>query len=196
MSRKHSLQRQGELQKRNRLWAKQQLCTCMSLFRTFLCRQCTTTIVDVKMPNFMFYVWRKPTTKFSFLCEGEFAFICQSKWVGIILMKIENPRIQFLSDDFPCLRRPCIVSSPLPRVVVLFTFLPFTETNPNQETPDWDQLITNRELVITSFTDSRQRLRYSELFYKLNYLRFSEVCFSCDFFYQDITISLKKKNVS
>ena len=42
-----------EGQKSNRLRSvKQQLCTCITLFCTFLCRQCTTT--TKKMPNFMF----------------------------------------------------------------------------------------------------------------------------------------------
>ena len=46
--------------------AKQQLCTCVTLFCTFLCRRCTTT--TWKRPNFTFRRGRqhKTTTYFSF----------------------------------------------------------------------------------------------------------------------------------
>ena len=43
--------RQRERQKRQ---AKQQLCTCITLFCTFLCRCCTT--YNVKLPNFTSFV--------------------------------------------------------------------------------------------------------------------------------------------
>ena len=46
--------------------AKQQLCTCITLFCTFLFRLCTTN-EDVKMLNFLLYGGRKQaTTNFSF----------------------------------------------------------------------------------------------------------------------------------
>ena len=46
------LRRQREQQKSSRFRsAKQQLCTCITLFCTFLCRHCTSSY-DVKLPNF------------------------------------------------------------------------------------------------------------------------------------------------
>ena len=65
---------------------------------------------DVKMPNFTFYRGRKQaTTKFYFSfrawiwsleiqLRGGFAYICQSKWLGIIAIKTEKTQIHFLSD--------------------------------------------------------------------------------------------------
>ena len=64
---------------------------------------------NVKMPNFAFYEERKQaTTKFNSLSElgyepqgnnfRGFAYICQSKWVGIIAIKTERTQIHFLSD--------------------------------------------------------------------------------------------------
>ena len=59
---------------------------------------------DVKLPNFTFYGGRKHS---SWTCirrlvrnstPGEFAYTLQNKWVGIIAMKIEKTRIQFLSN--------------------------------------------------------------------------------------------------
>ena len=45
--------RQRERQKSNWFWlAKQQLCTCIMLFCTFLCRQCTTTTWNCLISRF------------------------------------------------------------------------------------------------------------------------------------------------
>ena len=94
--------RQRERQKSSRLkLAKQQLCTCITLFSTFLCRHCTTTTWTV--PNFTFYGGLKRTfldIVFRNWNPGEFAYIWQSKWVGTVAMKIEWTRIHFLSDVF------------------------------------------------------------------------------------------------
>ena len=46
--------------------AKQQLCTCITLFCNFLCRRCTT--YDVKMPNVTFYEDVNTRQQFSFSC--------------------------------------------------------------------------------------------------------------------------------
>ena len=66
---------------------------------------------DVKMRNFVFYGERKQVTAkfyFSFwtwiwslgiqLHPGGFAYIWQSKWVGIIAIKTERTQIYFLRD--------------------------------------------------------------------------------------------------
>ena len=46
--------RQRERQKRNRFrQAKQQLCTCIALFFTFLCRRCTTTTWNCLISRFV-----------------------------------------------------------------------------------------------------------------------------------------------
>ena len=58
--------------------AKQQLCTYITLFCTFLCRRCTLHDYDVKMPNFTFCEGHehKPTTFFFWLEHpGKFANI-------------------------------------------------------------------------------------------------------------------------
>ena len=58
-------QRQQELQKRNRFrLAKQQLCTCITVFCNFHCRRCTT--YDVKLPNLTFYGGREHKTAIFF----------------------------------------------------------------------------------------------------------------------------------
>ena len=53
--------RQWVRQKSNRFrLAKQQLCTCITLFCTFLCRRCTTTTWDCLISRFMWNVnWRR-----------------------------------------------------------------------------------------------------------------------------------------
>ena len=59
--------RQRERQKSN--WfrlAKQQLCTCITLFCTFLCRHCTTTTWNVLIPPFLENVNTRPRLSFSF----------------------------------------------------------------------------------------------------------------------------------
>ena len=62
---------------------------------------------EVKMPKFEFYGQRKQATmKFLFLSlnldmvpwsstSGGFAYICQSKWVGIITIKTERAKMHF-----------------------------------------------------------------------------------------------------
>ena len=61
--------RQREQQKSSRFRsAKQQLCTCITLFCTFLCRHYTTSYdVKLQLPNFTFYGGREHiTTNFFF----------------------------------------------------------------------------------------------------------------------------------
>ena len=59
--------RQRERQKSNRFrLAKQQLCTCITLFCTFLCRHCTTTMWNVLIPPFLENVNTRPRLSFSF----------------------------------------------------------------------------------------------------------------------------------
>ena len=64
---------------------------------------------DVKMPNFTFYGERKQRKRKQFLFLNldmvprnstpvGFAYIWQSKWVGMIAMKNERTQIHFLSD--------------------------------------------------------------------------------------------------
>ena len=61
------------------------------------------------MPNFTFYGERKQRNRKQFLfmnldmvptnsTPGGFAYIWQSKWVGIIAMKTERTQIHFVSD--------------------------------------------------------------------------------------------------
>ena len=59
--------RQRERQKSNRFrLAKQQLCTCITLFCTFLCRHCTTTMWNVLIPPFLENMNTRPRLSFSF----------------------------------------------------------------------------------------------------------------------------------
>ena len=78
------------------------------LFCTFLCPFLHD--YDVNMPNFAFYRGRKKSNdEILFLLlyldmvpknstPGGFAYIWQSKWVGIIAIKTERTQIHFLSD--------------------------------------------------------------------------------------------------
>ena len=60
--------RQRERQKSKWLiLAKQQLCTCITLFCTFLCRRCTTTTWNFLISCARFMEWVNTTAKFSFL---------------------------------------------------------------------------------------------------------------------------------
>ena len=82
---------------------KQQICTCITLFCTFLCRRCTPAS-DMKLPNFtlLLYGVGEHNTKvvfFSLLnldtvlsdsARGHFANICQIKWNWISSMKFEQ----------------------------------------------------------------------------------------------------------
>ena len=65
MQRRRRRQRGRQKSNRFRL-AKQQLCTCITLFCTFLCRHCTTTMWNVLIPPFLENVNTRPRLSFSF----------------------------------------------------------------------------------------------------------------------------------
>ena len=88
----------GKLKMRRRR-ERQQLCTCITLFCTFLCP--STPRLPVKMPNFMFCEGRKQAmTKFILFMNldmvdrnsapEEFACILQRKRIGIITIETEK----------------------------------------------------------------------------------------------------------
>ena len=104
-----SLTKDFTIRRRDGNEKKQQLCTCISLFCTFLCRFCTTTTW-----NYLIFLFREDVNKqrhnFNLFLnlnmvlrnstpEG-FAYIWQSKWVGIIAIKTERTQIHFWSDVF------------------------------------------------------------------------------------------------
>ena len=105
------IQRLGQQRKRKtikRLNKQWQLCTCVTLFSTFLCRFCTTTTLKCLIPRFMEPEKNKQRRKFNSLFElgyglkdsipGGFAYIWENNWVGIIPIKTERTQIHFLSD--------------------------------------------------------------------------------------------------
>ena len=103
--------RQRERQKRNRFrQAKQQLCTCITLFCTFLCCRCTTTTWNClisrfvedgeqKTTTFFFFSWTLMQS-FRFQLQKNFGNIRRIKRDGISAIKFEAAQIQFLSDVF------------------------------------------------------------------------------------------------
>ena len=105
-----SRQRGTSKSNRFRLIAKQQLCTCITLFCTILCHYCTTTTWKWIISRFVEYV-NKQRRNLLPLSEqldkalrdsipGEFLNIWESKWYGIIAMKTEKTRIHCKSDVF------------------------------------------------------------------------------------------------
>ena len=89
--------------------AKQQLCTCITLFCTFLCRCCTTTTWNRLVSRFMEDVNTRQQFPFSFcdlryspleLTPEKFPNVWQIKWNDIRLMKFEKARVHFLTDVF------------------------------------------------------------------------------------------------
>ena len=101
--------RQRERQQSN--WfklVKQQLCTCITLFCTFLCRRCTTTtwkclislfVEDVKTKQRLFSSFPELCSLLD-LTPEKFVNIWRIKRVGISAIKFEVARIHFLSDVF------------------------------------------------------------------------------------------------
>ena len=94
--------------KRFRL-AKQQLCTCITLFCTFLSRRCTTTTWKCLISRFVkdgntgqqlsfsfLELWHSPSE----LNSQKIANMWQIKRDGISAIKFEAARIHFLSDVF------------------------------------------------------------------------------------------------
>ena len=91
------------------LVGKKQLCTCISLFSYISLPFCTTTTwnclillfrQDVNRPwrNFIRFLYLNMVLRNS--TPGGFAYIWQSKWVGIIVIKTERKQIHFWSDVF------------------------------------------------------------------------------------------------
>ena len=98
---------QRERQKINRFrLAKQQLCMCITLFCTFLCRHCTT--ITCKCLNSRFVEDGNIRQKLSFSfpelwcipLEFNSKNICQIKRDGISEIRFEATRIDFFSDAF------------------------------------------------------------------------------------------------
>ena len=102
--------RQRERQKRNKCrLAKQQLCTCITLFCTLPCRRCTTTTWKCLISCFVEDVNTRQRLSFSFaelwysLLElissrkKEIAIIWRIERVGISAIMFEVARIHFLS---------------------------------------------------------------------------------------------------
>ena len=100
--------RQRERQKSNRfISAKQRLCTCMTLFCTFLNRSCKSASWNFLISrdwwtlhnNFLF-LFLNSDTVLSDSSPDDFAKILQTKWNWIRSMKFETVRIHLLSDVF------------------------------------------------------------------------------------------------
>ena len=108
---------EGERQKtKTFLMTKQQNCTCITLFCTFLCRRCTPVTWNFPFSSAHFKLWSRWTVHKSCLFPllnldtalsdstlENFANICQIKWTWIRSMKFEAVRIHFLSDVFSLL---------------------------------------------------------------------------------------------
>ena len=99
--------RQGERQKSNEFRpAKQQLCTCITLFCTFLCRRCTTTTWNCLISRFVEDGNKRQQLSFSFpeLWCSPLEFNSKQIWLikrdGISAIKFEAAQIHFLSDVF------------------------------------------------------------------------------------------------
>ena len=83
------------------LKSKTKLCTCITLFCTILCRFCTTENGEGKLATtkFLFSPLNLTMVLRNSPTEG-FAYIGQSRWVRIVVTKIERTQIHFLSDVF------------------------------------------------------------------------------------------------
>ena len=104
---------------------KQQLRTYITLFCTFFSCFWRTTTWKCLLLRFMENV-NKLRRNFISLCElrhgpwpwnspsGGFAYIWQSKWVGIIAIKTEGTQIHFLSDVLVAVRRWILKSNSWP----------------------------------------------------------------------------------
>ena len=90
--------------------AKQQLCTCITLFCTFLCRRCTTTTWNClisrfvedgeqKTTTFFFFFWTLMQS-FRFQLQKNFGNTRRIKRDEISAIKFETAEIHFLSDVF------------------------------------------------------------------------------------------------
>ena len=100
------------VKKNNRfLLTKQQICTCIMLIWSFLCRRCTPATWKFQISHARFMESVNTTQKLSFsfsklntvLSDStweNFTNICQMKWNWMGSMKFEKVRIHFLSDVF------------------------------------------------------------------------------------------------
>ena len=97
--------RQRELQKRNRLRLakkKKQICTCITLFCTLLCRHCTTTTWnstcyggrELKTMTFFFFFWTS-IQSFRIQLQKKKANIWRIEQVGIITINFEERDVTF-----------------------------------------------------------------------------------------------------
>ena len=118
--------RQRERQKSNRFrLAKQQLCTCITLFCTFFCRHCTTTTWKCLISRFVEVVnTRQRSTFFSFQFpdlwyillfqlqkNNDTVNIWRIERAGINAIKFEAARFYFFEWRFRSHRRRCCLSS-------------------------------------------------------------------------------------
>ena len=100
--------RNGNENVRKKKQAKQPLCICVAPFCTFLCRFCTILtwnrltrfIEDVTSDDEILFLFLNLDIVLRNLTSGGFAYIWQSKWVEIIVIKTERTQIHFLSDVF------------------------------------------------------------------------------------------------
>ena len=103
--------KEGEWQKSNRFLLTKQICTCITLFCTFLCRRCSPATWNFpSFPRLLYGVGeqnKKKSCLFPLLnvdtvlsdsTRGNFAYICQTKLNWIRSMKFEAVRIHFLSE--------------------------------------------------------------------------------------------------
>ena len=82
--------------------AKQQLCTCITLFCTFLCRHCTTATWNCLISRFndFVFLFLNFDTVFWNSTPEKFANIWRIERVGISAIKFDGARIHFLRDVF------------------------------------------------------------------------------------------------
>ena len=101
-----SLTKDFTIRRRDGNEKKQQLCKRISLFCTFLCTTTTWNCliflfredVNKRRHNFILFLNLDMVLRNS--TPGGFAYIWQSKWVGIIAIKTERTQIHFWSDVF------------------------------------------------------------------------------------------------
>ena len=78
--------------------AKQQLCTCIRLFCTFLCRFCMTWTW-----NFLLFLYLDQSLRID--STENFANVRKIEWNAARVMKLETARIRFSSDVFTAVVR-------------------------------------------------------------------------------------------
>ena len=94
--------------KKQYVWlAKQQLCTCSTLFCTFICRHCATTTWKCLISRFMEDINKRKLFLFHNLsvvpkksAPGKFDYIWHFQGTGISVIQFEKTRIHLKSDFF------------------------------------------------------------------------------------------------